>query len=343
MAIEGVDYSSTANSDWAGLAQSLKAAGKHFVGRYAVNDKAPGGRGIGGAEYAAMRDAGIDVFIYWESSEGWMTGGWEAGVYAAQNAQYNIVNAGIPATVPVYFACDFDASPGHQAAIDSCLLGAASVLGAERVGLYAGYHVLLRAKQNGSAKWFCQTSAWSGGQVMEGAHLYQYAYNKYVYGTNCDWVQAYTDNYGQATPPFSTAEEPDAPKPPKPPKTPAFPAPVTYPWLDREDGAVHEVGGTRILPLTLTYTATRSTPRYQLGTKKGAKVGPNIPKGMTFRAHRVFRSKDNVTFVLTPHGTRVAASALMPRVGVTASGRISVRHDGTGAREVISDHVEAKP
>jgi hypothetical protein len=341
MAIEGVDYSSTANADWAGLAQSLKAAGKQFVGRYAVNDKSPGGRGIGAAEYAAMRDAGVDVFLYWESSEGWMTGGWEAGVYAAQNAQWNLEQAGIPANVPVYFACDFDASPGHQAAIDSCLYGAASVLGANRVGLYAGYHVLLRSKQNGSAQWFCQTSAWSGGQVMEGAHLYQYAYNKYVYGTNCDWVQAYTENYGQATPPFHPAEE--QPKPPKPPKTPTFPEPVTYPWLTQEDGTVHEVGGTRVLPLTLTYTATRATPRYQKGSKTSAKVGKNIPKGMRFRAHRVFRSAEGVTFVLTPHGTRVLASALLPRVGVTASGRISVRHEGTGAPEVISDHVETKP
>ncbi len=228
MAIEGVDYSSTANADWHGLAQALKAAGKHFVGRYAVNDKSPVGRGIGAAEYAAMKAEGIDVFLYWESSEGWMTNGWQAGVNAAQNAQWNIENAGIPHDAVVYFACDFDAAPGHQGAIDDCLRGAASVLGANRVGLYAGYHVLLRAKQNGSAKWFCQTSAWSGGQVMEGTHLYQYSYNKYVYGTNCDWVQAYTENYGQAEPPFTPATEPEPPKPVEPPKK-KFPKPRPVP------------------------------------------------------------------------------------------------------------------
>ena len=196
-------------------ARSLKASGKFFVGRYAVNDKSPGGRGIGGAEYAAMRDAGIDTFLYWESSEGWMTGGYNAGVSAAQNAQMNIVNAGIPTATPVYFACDFDAEPSDQAAIDQCLAGAASVLGFNRVGLYAGYHVLLRSKQNKACQWFCQTSAWSGGMVMEGTHLYQYDYNKYIYGTNCDWVRAYADNYGQAIPPA----------PPKP----AYPTPRPVP------------------------------------------------------------------------------------------------------------------
>lgn len=206
--LEGVDYSSTANADWAGLARSLKAAGKHFVGRYAVNDKSPNGRGITAAEYQAMTGAGIGVFLYWESSEGWMTAGFDAGVYAAQNAQQNIVGAGMPVDTPVYFACDFDAAESDQPSIDDCLRGATSVLGFPRVGLYAGYYPLLRAKQNGTARWFCQTSAWSGGQLMAGVHLYQYDYNQYVYGTNCDWVRAYADNYGQAHPPMPLPEVP---------------------------------------------------------------------------------------------------------------------------------------
>lgn len=207
--IEGVDYSATANADWSGLAQSLKAAGKHFVGRYAVNDKSPGGRGITAAEYQAMTAAGIGVFLYWQTTTNWMLGGFEAGAAGARNAQANIIAAGMPADTPVYFACDFDATPGQQAAIDDCLRGAASVLGFPRVGLYAGYYPLTRAKENGSARWFCQTSAWSAGLVMGGAHLYQYAYNQYVYGTSCDWVRAYADNYGQALPPSPLPTVPD--------------------------------------------------------------------------------------------------------------------------------------
>jgi hypothetical protein len=211
--IEGVDYSSTGNADWAGLAASLTANGKHFVGRYAVNDKSPGGRGISGPEYRAMKDAGIEVFLYWESTAGWMLQGWGAGVAAAQNAQWNIDTAGIPHDAIVYFACDVDAEESDQAAIDECLRGAASVIGFERVGLYGGYHVIKRALQNGSAKWLCQTSAWSGGMVLPQAQLYQYDYDKYIYGTNCDWVQADVENYGQVD-----WVEPEPPKPtyPKP-------------------------------------------------------------------------------------------------------------------------------
>lgn len=127
---------------------------------------------------------------------------------------------------------------------------------------------------------------------------------------------------------------------PKPPAA-RYAAPITYPWLAQEDGKVHTIGGTRVLPLTLTYTTTRSTPRYQKGSKSAEKIGPNIPKGTTFAAHRVFRSGDGITFVLTRYGSRVLASALLPRVGVTTSGRISVRYDGTGAPdEVIDDNVK---
>lgn len=212
MALEGVDYSKTANADWATLAGALKANGKRFAWRYCVNDLAPNGRGVSAAEYAALRAAGIDVGVYWESTEGWMLGGFAAGQAAAKNAQQNIVAAGMPQAIPVYFAADFDATPGQQAAIDDCLRGAASVLGAGRVGIYGGFWVVSRCAQNKTAAWFCQTSAWSGGQWFSGNHLEQYAYNTYFAGTNCDLVRAKQDAYGQASRFEGGAPQP-APKP----------------------------------------------------------------------------------------------------------------------------------
>lgn len=215
---ELVDYSRTASSDWAGLARTLKLTGKAGVGRYVVDDVSPYGRGITAAEYAAMREEGLDVFVYWESSAAWMLGGYSAGVQAAENAVANLKRAGMPESTPVYFACDFDAEPSHQSAIDECLRGAASVIGKHRVGLYAGYHVLKRSRDNGAATWLCQTSAWSGGMLLDGVHLYQYAYNQYFGGTNCDLVRAYADNYGQANPPRA---DPPAPGP-------EYPVGMTY-------------------------------------------------------------------------------------------------------------------
>jgi hypothetical protein len=125
--------------------------------------------------------------------------GGAAGQADAANAQANLVAAGLPPTMPVYFACDYDATPGDQGAIDAYLRGAATVLGAGRVGIYGGYWIVSRCAENQSAKWFWQTTAWSGGNIFPGNHLYQHGYNLFIAGTNVDATRALQDNYGQAS------------------------------------------------------------------------------------------------------------------------------------------------
>jgi len=279
--IEGVDYSRTANANWSQLAADLKANGKHFVGRYAVNDKSPNGRGITGEEYRAMRAAGLDVFLYWQTTTNWMLGGYAAGVAGAVNAQNNITEAGIPADTPVYFACDFDAEPHQQPIIDDCLRGAASVLGADRVGLYAGYYPLMRAMQNGSAKWLCQTTAWSGGQRLPQAHLYQYEYNQYYGGTNCDDVRAYAENFGQAR---ETPVEPAEPVKPKP----------TVPWDHTDIGPQRMPNGRVALAFVGEVHAKRNVPiRYNIepGKAKPEDVFRSLEKGKSAIIRGSYRSE----------------------------------------------------
>ena len=271
MTQELVDYSRTANDDWAGLAQALKAAEKVGIGRYCVNDKSPGGRGIGPDEYEAMTAAGIEVFFYWESSEGWMLGGETAGMSAALNAQTNL-NLLFPPTVkvPVYFAADYDFSPEQQPLIDDCLRGCAKVLGADRVGIYGGFYVVRRCAENGTAKWFTQTSAWSRdihGNLLwfDGNHLEQYDYNHIIHGTNCDDVRAMQANYGQVSKFL---------KPSKPPKY-AEKKPIPGPTKTQTYGGkafVRAVGGLTLAKDTapLQYaspTATATARPYVAGRK----------------------------------------------------------------------------
>jgi hypothetical protein len=144
MTLELVDFSATASSDWPALAQALKANGKVGVGRYCVSDLSPNGRGIGSAEYAAYSAAGLEVFLFWEGQAQWMLGGYAAGVSAAQNAQANILAAGMPSTQPVIFAHDIDPDPSQWAAIDACFNGIASVVGWERAGGYGTLRALAR-------------------------------------------------------------------------------------------------------------------------------------------------------------------------------------------------------
>lgn len=135
---EGVDYSSTANDNWVSLAATLKANGLKFAGRYAVSDKSPTGRGITREEYQALTAQGIEVFLYYEETEAWMLGGWEAGVRAATRSLDVIRSEGLPEGMPVYYSHDIDPEPGDFAAIDACLRGATFVAGIERVGFYGG-------------------------------------------------------------------------------------------------------------------------------------------------------------------------------------------------------------
>lgn len=214
--LEGVDYSATASASSPSVA-ALQAAGKRFVGRYAVNDKSPGGRGITRAEYARMVDGGIGVFLYWQTTTSWMLDGYDAGVRGAANAHANILGAGMPVDTPVYFACDFDAAPYQMPAIQECLRGAASIIGLERVGVYGGWSVIEGCYEAQTATWFCQTVAWSGdGQGgtrwHPAAHLHQYdTHGNDIDGTDVDLVRATVANYGQAIP-----APPPKPIPPKP-------------------------------------------------------------------------------------------------------------------------------
>lgn len=204
--IEGVDYSTTPNANWSTIAAGFQTAEKHFVGRYAVADKSPSGRGITEAEYLAMTAAGIEVFLYYEENEAWMRGGFEAGKRAGTRALQQIRDAGMPEKMPVYYSHDIEPNPADYAAVDDCLRGAASVVGADAVGLYGGFNIIEHCAGAGTAKWFCQTWAWSGDgdawdrNISDKAHLYQYeTRTKIVAGVSVDLVAALQDQYGQAS------------------------------------------------------------------------------------------------------------------------------------------------
>jgi len=195
MSIEGVDYSRGGYPSPA----ELKAAGKSMVVRYVVGDLGPTGRGITATEYAELTAGGIEVAAVWEGAENRITSGFAAGQVDARDAQHNLVVAGMPNRMPIYLACDFDAAPEDQPAIDDYLRGAAAVLGLERIGIYGGRHVVKRCFENKTASLYWQTSAWSGGVWYEHNNLEQYAYGVWIGGVNCDLTRAVQDHYGQAS------------------------------------------------------------------------------------------------------------------------------------------------
>lgn len=173
-------------------------AGYGFVCRYLT----PGGAGLPGklltpSEFTALQAAGIAVVLNFETTADRMRAGHDAGIADAQVAHATANSLGIPADRAVYFSADFDATPVDQVAIDAYLTGAASVIGAARVGVYGSYYAVQRCLDNGTAHWAWQTSAWSGGLIEPRAHIYQHGGTVLVGGVECDINEALQVDFGQ--------------------------------------------------------------------------------------------------------------------------------------------------
>lgn len=209
MATEGIDYS------WARPGgRNIKNAGKQFVVRYLYPD-GEGGKGLDAGELADLINNGLEIVVVYESYVARPLEGRAAGQADARTSQNEINRLGLPANMPVYFAVDWDASAAEQGAIDEYLRGVGDVLGANRVGVYGGVRVIQRCMASKSCVWFWQTYAWSGGEVQEGIHIYQYRNGQPLNGA-VDFNRTSLDNYGQAskaggvTPPQPTPTPPVA-------------------------------------------------------------------------------------------------------------------------------------
>lgn len=245
MSVEGIDFSRGGIPSVA----TLKANGKSFVVRYAVDDASPSGRGITAAEYAAYRAGGIDVALYWEGQAQWMLGGYAAGVSAAQNAQANIVAAGLPASIPVMFAHDIDPDPSQWAAIDACLNGAASIIGWPRIGVYGGWLLIDYMASGGTVKHLAQTVAWEYGRgVHPAATLYQYSTSgNFFDGVDSDLVRALLPNFGQASLYAKGTPVPTTPAPaPAPKPSVVYPTGLDAAICARAFGAVTASNGVKV-------------------------------------------------------------------------------------------------
>ena len=186
----GVDYS------WGRPSPAVTAAsGYSFVCRYVSYDTT--GKSLSASEAQALIAAGLNIVLVWENSSSEALNGYATGAQSARDAQAMASACGMPAGRPIYFAVDFDATPGQQAAIDSYFDGVASVLGYGRTGAYGGYYPIQRLFNDGKITWGWQTYAWSGGQWDSRAQLRQTLNGITVDGADCDLDEAWAADYGQ--------------------------------------------------------------------------------------------------------------------------------------------------
>ena len=205
---QGVDYSVNSPN-----LSALKAAGYGFVIRYV--SAAGNAKNITSSEVQALQAAGLGIIVVFESTANEMQNGYSAGVADANTAVTTATAAGAPANFFCYFACDFDAQPSDQTAINAYLDGAASVLGVQRVGFYGGYTPLKNVLDAGKAAKGWQTTAWSHGNIDPRISLYQYLYSQTSAGGSYDIDEGFGSDLGQwsatpidTTPPALTISSP---------------------------------------------------------------------------------------------------------------------------------------
>ncbi|GAA3718350.1 peptidoglycan-binding protein [Streptomyces tremellae] len=198
MSTPGVDY---AWSHPGGAA--LKAAGKKFACRYLSSDHSKNLTRTEADDLAAHDVASV---VVWETTTDRALAGKTGGTADAKTAASQAAAAGMPGDRPIYFAVDFDSTPGQQTAINAYLDGAASVIGRARVGIYGGYYPVKRALDAKKATWAWQTAAWSGGQWDARAHIRQGAQST-IGGVSCDLNTGMVSDFGQWTP--GSAPSPD--------------------------------------------------------------------------------------------------------------------------------------
>ena len=200
MTAEGVDYSFSRPTP-----AQLKAAGKTFACRYVGTPSS--GKNTDPAEVAALHAAGIGVVANFEGYRaGWMSGGRQAGIDAAKAAHADATACGMPPDRPIYFSADYNATyDQYKTQIRPSLQGAASVLGARRVGIYGGVWQVTWAHEDGVAPWMWQTYAWSRDSVTgqtiwyPHAHIRQYRNGVTLGSGLVDLDRAMTADSGQWT------------------------------------------------------------------------------------------------------------------------------------------------
>lgn len=194
MVIPGVDIAFPPDGYGAPLAE----LGYRFIGRYCPY-YGDGGKGLTAAQVTDYHANGLGIIVFVETVAAAHRGGFEAGVREARMYRAAVAQLGIPEYVVAFFCVDFEPNADDWDAIAGYQLGAISVLGIERVGIYGNYDVIEFAHARGIASRFVQCVAWSGGRMSSWRDVFQDV-GPDVAGHHVDHDTAYAEDFGQWKP-----------------------------------------------------------------------------------------------------------------------------------------------
>ncbi|MDR3664083.1 MAG: DUF1906 domain-containing protein [Mycobacterium sp.] len=188
-------------------AADIRAAGALGAIRY-VSDRRPGGEWMLGKpiELPEARDLYqsslkiVSCYQYGKATNADWLGGQAAGVQHAQRGFQLHTAAGGPVGAPIYASIDDDPTPAqYKAQVAPYLRGWESVLGHQRVGVYANSKTIEWALQDGLGSYFWQHNWGSpGGTPHQAAALHQVEIDKqHVGGVGVDINNLLKPQFGQ--------------------------------------------------------------------------------------------------------------------------------------------------
>jgi hypothetical protein len=188
-------------------AADLKAAGALGAIRY-VSDRRPGGNWMLGKpmqlpEAQDLVAAGLKIvsnYQYGKQETADWLGGQQAGILHAKRGWQLHTAAGGPASAPIYASIDDDPSlDQYKQQVAPYLRAWESVVGHQRVGVYANSKTIEWALQDGIGSWFWQHN-WGSpkGYTHPAAHLHQVEIDKRsVGGVGVDVNYIMKPSFGQ--------------------------------------------------------------------------------------------------------------------------------------------------
>jgi hypothetical protein len=185
-------------ADWSKATPTAAMLAKHgitFACRYLLDPARDRGKRLTLAEAQRLTALGVDLVANFEyATQPVLT--YAQGQLDGRTAAAELAALGAPAGVPVYFSFDYDAPNSHFPGMFDYLRGAASVLGAGRVGAYGKYAVIEYLASRG-VTWLWQTYAWSGGLWSAHATIRQIRNGAFPGEFDGDLDQAMVPDFGQ--------------------------------------------------------------------------------------------------------------------------------------------------
>lgn len=186
----GVDYSWSRPGG-----ANIKEAGFDFAMRY-VPYPGTGLKGLDETEIVDLQANDVGIGLVFESTANRVLDGYNAGVVDAQTTTRAILSLDWPQDLAVFFAVDFDAQASQYLTILDYFNGAKSVMGLARMGGYGHDKVLEYLRTSRAITYTWQTTAWSGGRVLEGRNLFQEYPGGQINGADVDYNQCYDEGAG---------------------------------------------------------------------------------------------------------------------------------------------------